>query len=523
MTSIKKKERDRLVAEFIAEDIRPISVVEGNGFKRLVEKLDPRYQLPCRRTLSKNIIPSLAEEEKGRIADDLKFADTIALTTDTWTSLTSTSFMSVTAHFLNDEEILSSKMLDCSSFHERHTSENLKERLLDVIADFDVSEKVVCIVSDNATNITKAVIDSGIPWLPCFAHTLNLVVTDVLKKFLEFEPLCTRISDFTTRLHRSNNAKDDFVKCLTRLGMKIRMPIKDVKTRWNSVFSMLKRFGELKDAIVLFQTMESGRDFSFSHADWQMASDVHKLLEPAFEATVELSGEYFVSGSKLLPMTKTLLAWYANASRRYEAEDPEGFKKRFSDAIFANLYKRFGRAEKMELLALATLCDPRYKKNGFRESSATKEAVEILKREMAKLIETEDAAPDPAATAVRENSGGGSGLWASFDKEVHKRNEAPRSASSDIIASEVVRYFKMKNMSRSSDPLAWWATVGKDVYPRIYKVARKYLVFPGTSVPSERVFSTAGGILTKKRSSLADKSASNLIFLKENLKRRKRE
>ena len=36
----------------------------------------------------------------------------------------------------------------------------------------------------------------------------------------------------------------------------------------------------------------------------------------------------------------------------------------------------------------------------------------------------------------------------------------------------------------------------------------------GTSVPSERVFSTAGNVITKKRSSLAPSTAANLIFLR---------
>jgi hypothetical protein len=524
LSSIKKKERDRLVALFIAEDLRPISVVEGKGLRRLVERLDPRYTLPTRLTLVKTLIPSLVGEEKDKIAEDLKFADAVCLTTDLWSSITCTSFMAMTAHFLNGDGFLVSKLLDCSRFEGRHTSENLTTRILDVIADFDISEKVVGIVSDNAANIKKAVADSGYPSIGCFAHSLNLVVMDALKHFHEFAPLCKRISDFATLLHRSNNAKEDFVKCQKRLGMKLLVPIKDVKTRWNSVFSMLKRFGELKEAIVLFQTTDHGRDFTFSHDDWLLASDVKKLLEPAFEATVELSGESYVSGSKILPMTKSLLTWYARASRRYDREEPGGFKKQFVDTVSQKLYFHFGSAEKVDLLAMATLCDPRYKKQGFREVLAASNAVGKLKREMANHVTAaEDDSNGPAASMERENSGGGTGLWESFDQEVHRRSVAPNAANSDVVAAQVVKYFQMKNLPRTSDPLAWWDTVGKDVYPLIYQVAKRHLVVPGTSVPSERVFSSAGGILTKKRSLLSDKNAAALIFLKENLKRKKME
>ena len=35
------------------------SVVQGSGFHKLMEKLDPRYQLPSRKTLSDKVIPTL--------------------------------------------------------------------------------------------------------------------------------------------------------------------------------------------------------------------------------------------------------------------------------------------------------------------------------------------------------------------------------------------------------------------------------------------------------------------------------
>jgi hypothetical protein len=257
--STKKKDGDRLVALFIAEDMRPISIVEGKGFKKMMLKMDPRYQLPSRRTISKKIIPSLTEEEKSRVCNNLKNAEAVALTTDAWSSITCTSFMAVTSHFLDNHGTLCSKMLDCSRFHQHHTAENIKTRLLEVIAWFDLSMKVVCVVMDNAANVKKAVVESGFPNLPCFAHTLNLIVTDAFKNFEVFEPLRQRIAALAMRIHCSNNAKEDFIKTLERLGKPMKMPIQDVKTRWNSVFQMLDRFMELQEVIVLFSTTESAK------------------------------------------------------------------------------------------------------------------------------------------------------------------------------------------------------------------------------------------------------------------------
>jgi len=38
------------------------------------------------------------------------------------------------------------------------------------------TEKVACVVTDNAANIVSAVKTAGFKHLPCFAHRLNLVV-----------------------------------------------------------------------------------------------------------------------------------------------------------------------------------------------------------------------------------------------------------------------------------------------------------------------------------------------------------
>ncbi|KAK9528502.1 hypothetical protein VZT92_012656 [Zoarces viviparus] len=67
------------------------------------------------------------------------------------------------------------------------------------------------------------------------------------------------------------------------------------------------------------------------------------------------------------------------------------------------------------------------------------------------------------------------------------------------------------------DPLVWWKS-NECKYPHIAMMARRYLAVPGTLVPSERVFSTAGDIVTAKRSTLSPENVDILIFLKKNLK-----
>ncbi len=56
------------------------------------------------------------------------------------------------------------------------------------------------------------------------------------------------------------------------------------------------------------------------------------------------------------------------------------------------------------------------------------------------------------------------------------------------------------------------------MFPRLYHLATKHMSVPATSVPSERVFSAAGEVISKKRNRIMDKNAEMIIFLNGNLK-----
>jgi hypothetical protein len=66
------------------------------------------------------------------------------------------------------------------------------------------------------------------------------------------------------------------------------------------------------------------------------------------------------------------------------------------------------------------------------------------------------------------------------------------------------------------DPLTWWKS-NECKYSHIAMTARRNLAVPGTSDPSERVFSTAGDIVTAKRSTLSPDNVVILISLKNDL------
>ena len=67
----------------------------------------------------------------------------------------------------------------------------------------------------------------------------------------------------------------------------------------------------------------------------------------------------------------------------------------------------------------------------------------------------------------------------------------------------------------SQNPLTWWQVHAED-FPLLAGLAKQYLCIPGTSVPSERVFSTAGDIVSAQRSCLTPQHVDQLLFLQKN-------
>ena len=88
------------VAEMIAIDLQPFSVVEGTGFICLVAELDSRFVLPSRCYLSEVVVPEIHAKTKFKITELLQSTKYVSMTTDIWTSTNCHHFfLSLTAHF----------------------------------------------------------------------------------------------------------------------------------------------------------------------------------------------------------------------------------------------------------------------------------------------------------------------------------------------------------------------------------------------------------------------------------------
>ena len=108
-------------------------------------------------------------------------------------------------------------------------------------------------------------------------------------------------------------------------------------------------------------------------------------------------------------------------------------------------------------------------------------------------------------------------FFGSFFEQSNSEPEEEADMANVCANQELVQYKMFKNISMKEDPFEWWK-VHSGQFPLLTSLAKSLLGIPGTSVASERVFSTAGDIVDASRSCLKWHKVDKMIFLRKNMK-----
>ena len=125
---------------------------------------------------------------------------------------------------------------------------NLAHHLIKLAGNWGIEQKKgVAVVTDNGANIMKAVRDQT-PWrqVPCFVHTLNLVVTDALAVNDDLSCLLRKCRVIVSYFKKSTVATAQWKQLSCGTARKLK---EDVSTRRNSSVIMLRSVIALKDPV----------------------------------------------------------------------------------------------------------------------------------------------------------------------------------------------------------------------------------------------------------------------------------
>ena len=301
---------------------------------------------------------------------------------------------------------------------------------------------------------------------------------------------------------------------------------------------MMERFLAHADSIIPVLAADKRTQLKLNWSDVDVLNAVFKGLKPVGDFTDVLSAENYVTSSALLPMLKLC----RDDTLKEKVGDVD-LTKAIKQGILTKLEAKYG-LQVREFARKCTFLDPRYR--GCYESSnaALEDTKHHLTIEMVSLerqAEGEKQQDNAARAATAGEDTGVRDRPGEADEAAEPAHVPPpppkkakptlasllqqvadhggpvfASTVEERAAEELIKYGQEKVINGDNDPLMWWKSYGQSNYPMMSRLARKYLCACATSVPSERVFSTAGNVVTPLRSLLKPEKVNMLVFLAKN-------
>lgn len=398
--------------EMVTKNGRPFALINDSGFRKIID--------PILKALKSNVaitpdsvqlkVQSLANSIKSQISSEIK-NKLISLKIDSATRF-DRSILGINIQYIKNKSICI-KTLAMKELKQSHTGEYIKTITLSVLNEFGITpEQVYSITTDNGANMLKAVqlfnpdqtnlidIDdeieienlvtdthslddnSSVDWdgeivaidaecddiifpecnignvnsVRCAVHTLQLAVY----KFYKFRNINVKIAKCR---QLATKIRTPTIMLLIK-ALRMKHPILDTTTRWNSTIGMFERLLELRP--FCDNNASTHKVLFVPEPIWEFMKSFVNIMQPVKEATVRLQTAHLVVGDFMGIWLKMKLQ--LSAMNEYMAND-----------ILACIQEREELLFKQPAVVSALYLDPRFK------SILKPEAISIAKQS---LLET---------------------------------------------------------------------------------------------------------------------------------------
>lgn len=265
---------------------------------------------------------------------------------------------------------------------------------------------------------------------------------------------------------------------------------------------MIERLLKHRESIDIFFRDRSVN--SFTEAEWVKLKTLSDLLRPLKVATKLLGGEKYATMSIVLPHLAKLVHSY-----QMDDDDP-AYVTKFKKAMLDHLRASQSTLMSNMLVKVATALDPRFKK---LKSIPQAMRVEVWEH-LVNLLKLNNQASMGADAETTDQRSSLKRSYESSDDESDSEEITGNARTSLQVAKQAVETYRAvpQIIDESTDPLTWWH-LNHSQHPALMPLVMQHLCCPGTSVPSERLFSRAGSVITTKRASLLPSNANALICL----------
>ncbi|CAG8803303.1 41130_t:CDS:2, partial [Gigaspora margarita] len=310
----------KMVATWIINQQRSLSIIEDTELIEILQYLNPTVQLVKADTIKKTIMMlySLGKQELWTYLFNI--SSKLSFISDLWTSPNNKSYISATAHYIDENWVLKKIIIDFGLLSGKHDGVNIANRFYQILEDYNIVSKFLAITLDNATNNNVFVRELAIKlkkkmdvsWDPeclrfqCFNHILNLAAQAALKLNSVIRTTPQRIELFESIC---NACRIKFIK-----------PILDCPTRWNSTHDMIKNGLFLKSCTAL--------------------EKIGEFLEPFKDLTIKMSSSSNSTAFWIIPLFNILFNHVEDVVSNVNANNESAsFNDNMSFSISGNTIK----------------------------------------------------------------------------------------------------------------------------------------------------------------------------------------
>lgn len=425
------------------------------------------------------------EDKKQIVRHMVNSIEHLSLTTDIWTCSTKSNeaFACYTAHYFENGEV-KQVLLDFMAMPESHSGSYLNIKLRELIEYYDIERRITSVTTDRASNNNSAMqlLNAHQTYLNlphveqinCFCHVINNVVQHSTKTL---DATIEKARNVCLTIKRSSNLSRKLENACRKWQIKSKKLLIDVDTRWNSLYLMLERMVQLR--IPLNELMQDElllAEFLLLENQWDQIKEAIEFLKPFYEYTVEMSksSEFTFSGAVVY---FRLLIKHTEETLR--ADETNQMVKVALDKLKTYLPKI-----ETSYSLTATFLDPFMSKH---LRSSEKEEIEQRVRSLLNSVE-------PYHSRLPEKS--------------------TRGILTIVGLDEIEQYTQTQQPNSSMSIAKWWEE-NKMSYPRLYNLAKKFMIIRPSSVSAESTFSIASWLVSSRRNRLSDDSITACLFLHE--------
>ncbi|KAF2318088.1 hypothetical protein GH714_041429 [Hevea brasiliensis] len=530
--------REALVSMIIIDELT-FKFVEGEGFRKFMRAICPKFKIPSRWTISRDCY-LVYVEERSKLKSYLKRnCQRVSLTTDTWTSLQRINYMCITAHFIDNDWKLHKKIINFCPITS-HKGDAIGRAIETCLLEWGL-DKIFTITVDNASSndiaisyLKKKLANWGVTvsnsdylHMRCMAHIVNLVVMDGLKDVGES---VLKVRNAVRYIRSSPARLKKFKECVEyeKIDGKSSLCL-DVPTRWNSTYLMLNIAQKYERAFERYESqepmfrLELGENGVPDFHDWSECRKMAEMLSHFYELTLRISGSRYITSNMFFGEISDLafiLNQWVDSTNVEVKNMGDRMKKKFD--------KYWGDIDKMnKLIYFATVLDPRDKfeymefqfcqmhgeEKGEQLFQKVKSSLIDLFNEYKKMYQT-DCEQISDNTSSQLSSGSGSIINLKpklYLKHHYKKQKLEKNGGLDSKTElEVYLNEAIQEDKEDFDLLKWWK-INSERFPILGKMARDILAVPVSTVASENAFSTGGRVLDPFRSSLTPRIVEALI------------